>query len=302
MQLLKLMDHKLKARNIEGGSASEELPQGGEPNHTELIQRILAQHETFKEILDSLTNIAKQGATAPVPSGIYYNTPQTVITNVTLNPPAGQVLDPDGSTALGTANYQVEQVHNILQRNAPKIGVINDGSSIIYVISTQDAQTWSNEAPVLPGEARFFYNVWSLGLRSQVAGNLTTGQGGIYRATEYDFWLAYTGGGTATPSTNRTAFITRVINAPVVGVLLPNISIPNGYTVAIRANILNTGQVFLASNSGGTGIADATNPAIPGNRVTLNAGDVVRLFITNANIVAVAGSAGGQNVDIIVEQ
>lgn len=295
------MDHKLKPGNI-GSHVPKELPQKEEPNHTELIQRILEQHETFKEILDSLTNIAKHGATSPVPSGIYYNTPQTVITNVTLNPPAGQVLDPDGMTALGTPNYQIESVHNTLQRNAPKIGVINDGSSIIYVISTQDAQTWSNEAPVLPGEARFFYNVWALGLRSQVAGSLITGQGGIYRATEYDFWLAYTGGGTATPSTNRIAFTAQVVNAPVGGVLLPNISIPNGYTVAIRANILNAGQVFLSSNSGGTGIADAINPAVPGNRSTLNAGDVVRLFITNANIVAVAGSGAGQNVDIIVEQ
>ncbi len=273
-----------------------------EPSHDELLKSILEEHVTFKEILIKLTKIAEHGATSPEPSGIYYNTPQTVITNPTPNPSAGQNLDPDGVTAAGTPNYQVEQVHNTLHRNAPKIGVINDGSRILYVISTQDAQTWSNEAPILPGEARFFFNVWSLALRSETAGVLATGQGGIYRATEYDFWLSYSGAGTATPNTNRNAFTARVVNAPVLGAILPNIVVPNGYTLVVRANILNAGQVFIANNSAGTGIADATNAAIPGNRNTLNAGDAVRLFITNANLVAVAGSGAGQNVDILVEQ
>lgn len=273
-----------------------------EPSNDDMDKKILEEHKIFKEILIKLTRIAEHGATSPEPSGIYYNTAQNIIVNVTPNPPAGQTLDPDGITVLGTPNYQFEQVHNTLQRNAPKIGVINDGTSILYVISTQDAQTWSNEAPVLPGEARFFYNVWALGLRSVSIGVLATGQGGIYRVTEYDFWLAYSGAGTGTPSTNRTAFTARVVNAPVLGALLPNISVPNGYTLVVRANILNAGQVFIANNSTGTGIADAVNPAIPGNRNTLNAGDVVRLFITNANIVAIAGSGVGQNVDLLVEQ
>jgi len=290
------MDHKTKSRTM-GGPVPEELPHGEEPSHTQLVKRILEQHETFKEILVNLTNIAKQGATAPVPSGIYYNTAQTVIVNATANPPAGQVLDPDGSTLLGTANYQVEQVHTTVQRNAPKIGVINDGTSIIYVISTQDAQTWSNESPVLPGEARFFYNVWSLGLRSPVIGNLTTGQGGIYRATEYDFWLAYSSAVVAS-TVNRPAFTAQSVqpinNLPAT-TQLPNIQVPNGFSLVIRATVGNATTIYLSNSA--VNLAGATT------RITLNAGDIVRLNITNANLVFVAGSgAGVNNVDILVEQ
>jgi len=290
------MDHKIKPRTM-GSPASEELPQGGEPNHTQLIQRILAQHETFKEILDHLTNIVKQGATAPVPSGIYYNTAQTAITNITPNPPAGQALDPDGITALGTPNYQFEQVHTTVQRNAPKIGVINDGTAIIYVISTQNAQTWSNESPILPGEARFFYNVWSLGLRSETNGVLALGQGGIYRVTEYDFWLAYSSAVIAS-TVNRPAFTARSVqpinNLPAT-TQLPAIVVPNGFTLVIRATVGNATTIYLANS--------AANLAVAANRITLNAGDIIGLNITNANLVFVAGSgAGVNNVDILVEQ
>lgn len=262
-----------------------------EADHTELIRYILKQDETFKKILESLINISKHGATSPVPSGIYYNTPQTVISNVTPNPPAGQVIDPNGSTALGTANYQVETVHNTLQRNAPKIGVINDGTSIIYVIATQDAQTWSTETPILPGEGGFFYNVWSLGLRSPAAGNLATGQGGIYRVKEYDFWLV-------DPTVNRAAFTAQSVqpinNLPAV-TNLPDIYVPRGFSLVVRATVGNANSVYLANS--------AANLAIGANRITLSAGDVVKLDITNANLVFVAGSgAGVNNVDILVEQ
>lgn len=289
------MDHKIKQRNM--GSPETEIMPGQEPSHEQLLQRILAQHETFKDILGNLTNIAKHGATSPIPSGIYYNTPQTVINNNTPSPPVGQTLDPDGSTVLGTPNYQFEQVHTTIQRNAPKIGVINDGTAIIYVISTQDAQTWSNESPILPGEARFFYNVWSLGLRSETSGVLALGQGGIYRATEYDFWLAYSSAIIAS-TVNRPAFAAQsvqpIANLPAT-TQLPAIVVPNGFTLIIRATVGNATVIYLANS--------AANLAIPANRITMNAGDISGLNITNANLVFVAGLGPGvNNVDILVEQ
>lgn len=275
----------------------EKPPVSTEVKLEDLLLRLILQHETLAGILSELREVGKNKAGIPAPYDNYYNTGQTIIANATPNPAAGQLLEPDGVTAAGTPNYQREQVHVTLQRNAPKIGVINDGSSIIYVIATQDAETWSNEAPVLPGEARFFYNVWELRLRSPNAGNLALLTGGIYRVTEYDFWLSYSAGTTITAQGNRPAFTAQVVNAPVLGALLPNIIVPGGYALVVRANILNAGQVFVANS-----IANATNAAIPGNRNTLNAGDTVRLYITNANLVAVAGSGAGQNVDIIVEQ
>ncbi len=282
------MDPKIKSGNP--GSPVHGEP-GKEADHTALIRRILKQDEIFKEMLGNLTSIAKHGATSPVPSGIYYNTGQTVITNATPNPPAGQVIDPSGVTALGTLNYQTELVHNTLQRNAPTIGVINDGTTIIYVVSTQDAHTWSNEAPILPGEGGFFYNVWALGLRSTAAGNIATGQGGIYRVKEYGFWLV-------DPTVNRAAFTAQSIqpinNLPAV-TNLPDIYVPRGFSLVVRATVGNANSVYLANS--------AANLAIAANRITINAGDVVRLNVTNANLVFVAGSgAGVNNVDILVEQ
>lgn len=102
---------------------------------------------------------------------------------------------------------------------------------------------------------------------------------------------------TYTISTNRTSFTAQVVNAPVAGAQLPSITVPDGFSLMIRANILNTGQVYVAISQ-----ANATNAAIPGNRNTLNAGDTLRLYVTNANLVYVAGSAASQNVDLLVEQ
>lgn len=96
---------------------------------------------------------------------------------------------------------------------------------------------------------------------------------------------------------NRLAFTAQVINAPTTGTFLPNIPIPNGFALVVRATIGNTGLIYIANS-----VANATYSSIPGNRVTLNAGDVAKLFISNANLVAVAASAAGNSLDIIVEQ
>lgn len=96
---------------------------------------------------------------------------------------------------------------------------------------------------------------------------------------------------------NRSSFTARVVNAPTAGAFLPDITIPDGFYLVLRATIGNIGQVYIADS-----IPNATSSAIPGNRNTLNAGDVVKLYVSNANIVAIAGSVSGITVDILVEQ
>ena len=273
---------------------------GVEPDHTELIQRILEQHETFRQILVQLTEISKSPGIATRLENEYYNTPQTVIQVATPNPPAGITLDPAMiyNPVTGTPGYQVEGIYTQLQRKSPRVTVINDGTSILYAITTSDSSTWSQEAPILIGEARTFFNVWELELRSPTAGNLTLGTGGIYRVTEYDFWLAYSSA-IAAAALNRAAFtaqsvqsISNILAAPTQ---LPAITVPNGFALVVRATVGNATVIYLANS--------AANIAIATNRITLNAGDTASLTITNANLVFVAGLGPGvNNVDILVEQ
>jgi len=71
-----------------------------------------------------------------------------------------------------------------------------------------------------------------------------------------------------------------------------SITVPNGFALVIRAHVDNTGKVYISRT-------DATNAA---SRNTLNAGDTVRLFITNSNLVYAAVSVAGERIDLLVEQ
>ena len=266
-------------------------PPGGEPSYTDLIQRILDQQKIFADILARL-NETSRGVTS-MREIRYYNTPQTAIQVATPNPATGQTLDPELLTNGVNPGYQAERVYVQLQRIAPQISVINDGNTAIYVITTPDGTNWSPEAAILVGEARRFFNVWELKLRSTVAGNVSTSQGGVYRVTEYEYSLAYT----STVLFNRTALTIQSLQniaLPAVGTQLPNITIPNGFSLAIRATPGNTGNVFVATS--------AANLNVATTRATLSAGDSLELYISNANLVWVAGSIAAQNVDLIVEQ
>lgn len=113
----------------------------------------------------------------------YYTSAQTAISVATPTKPSS----PDVIAAGTTPGYQIESVYNQLQRISPKITVINDGTSNLFVITTPDAITWSPETLIAPGETYTFFNVWEMHLRSPVAGNLIPViSGGVYRVTEYD--------------------------------------------------------------------------------------------------------------------
>ena len=221
----------------------------------------------------------------------YYNTPQTAIQVATPNPATGQTLDPELLTNGVNPGYQAERVYVQLQRIAPQISVINDGNTAIYVITTPDGTNWSPEAAILQGEARRFFNVWELKLRSTVAGTVSTSQGGVYRVTEYEYSLAYT----STVLFNRTTFTAQSFTiAPAnTNTQVPvSIAVPNGFALVIRAHVDNTGKVYVSR----------TDATVAATRNTLNAGDVVGLYITNSNLAYVAVSVGGERIDLIVEQ
>lgn len=164
-------------------------PPAGEQGYTELIQRILEQHDTMQQILSKMTEVVTILGTAPKPEDKYYDTPQTIITV----PTPTQPNSPDSFSVLpATPGYQSENVYAALGRIAPKITVINDGTATLFVISSPDGKTWSSENTILTGEARTLWNVWELRIRSPLAGVLgppTTG--GVYRVTERDYWLPY---------------------------------------------------------------------------------------------------------------
>lgn len=278
-------------------------PQPKETTHEELLNKVIAEHASIieehkdiKKMLDKLTDIALHTATSPKKSIFDYNTGTKTITVATPNPAAGTTLSPDNS------GYQSEFVYDSLMphRKAPRITVINDGTDTItdktiFVISTSNGSEWTAETPILIGEARAFYDVWELKLRSPTAGV-------SYRVTEWDIWLPYSRA-IAPATVNLNSFTAQNVAVPFpAGGLLPSIPVPNGFALVVRANVNNTNQIFLAGPSpGGNAVA---NVGVAATRITLNAGDAVRLFISNANLVAVLDSvaAGVDTVDILVEQ
>lgn len=297
------------------GRPTRETPENSvapssQPGHEDLYQQIIAQHKAIiaehtdiKKMLDKLTEIALATYTAPRKSIDYYNRDVATITRAGANPPAGTNYNPEDPVYSNR-----ELVYDSLQphRIAPKIQIINDATDTmsdktLFVISTSDGGNWTPEATIRIGEARAFYNVWELRLRSPTAGV-------PYRITEWDIWLPYSRP-IAAATINLDLFTAQNLAAPfpAPGINLPNITIPNGYSVAIKANVNNLGQVFVAGpipvQGGATPQADAiTNVGIVANRITLDAGDTVELFISNANLAAILGSAAGNSVDILVEQ
>lgn len=76
--------------------------------------------------------------------------------------------------------YNVERVYEALQRYSDIIFVSNSGTDTLFVIVSHRGRTsFSQEAPIFPGEVKTYYNTYELRLRSPTAGL-------PYRITEYD--------------------------------------------------------------------------------------------------------------------
>lgn len=253
------------------------------------------QSEGFSSLGGLLNELISLAEPAQPPIEKHFSTEETAISIATPNKPESPDIIANVTTA--TPGYDRIQIHNIMNRNSPHVSVINDGSSNLFVITSTEGNTWSaEENPILVGEARLFFNIYELRIRSPEAGNTTTLRGGVYRATEYDYSLAYS----ATITPNRSDFTVRSValvlaNTDYVldATTLPAaILIPNGFSIAIRGNVNNLGQVYISR----------TNATLANERVTLNPGEVVRLFVTNSNLIHVAAAGAGYRFDIIVEQ
>jgi len=123
-------------------------PPGGEPGFTELIQRILEQHETFKLILDQFTAIAESTGTAPKPQDTYYDTPMTAIAVATPLQPNSPDTISNATAVPPTPGYQAETIYATLQRFAPKITVIKT-----YPRKKRQVQAKLQDS-ILPGTAQ----------------------------------------------------------------------------------------------------------------------------------------------------
>jgi hypothetical protein len=259
----------------------------------ELLKEVIKEHSEITKVLAQLADIALHSSTSPQSSTQYYNKDKQTINVAGPNPPVGTNYNPDDPVY---GNQELIYDSLIPHRNAPRIQIINDSTDTatdktIYVISSSNGGDWTPEATIKIGEARSFYNVWELRLRSPTKGI-------PYRVTEWDIWIPYSLSiGISSPIANRAAFTAQNIAVPFpAGALLPSIPIPDGFGLVVRANVNNTNQVFIANSIANVGAAATRN--------TLNSGDVIKLYITNANLVAILDSvaAGVDTVDILVEQ
>ncbi len=86
----------------------------------------------------------------------------------------------DDPNDANSASYNRERIYEILERNAEKLLVKNDGGDTIFiVISHNGGASFSKEEPIYPGEIKRYFNVYELKLRSPTAGTK-------YRVMEYD--------------------------------------------------------------------------------------------------------------------
>ncbi len=257
---------------------------------------IVAEHKDIKKMLEKLTEISTHTATSPKSSINYYNRDQQTISVAGPNPPAGTNYNPN-DPVYGNQELVYDSLHP--HRRAPRIQIINDATDTItdktlYVISSSDGSNWTPEATIRIGEARSFYDVWELRLRSPTAGT-------PYRVTEWDIWLPYSRA-IAAGTINKNSFTGQNIAVPFpAGALLSDITVPDGFSLVVRANVNNVNQIYVAGPT--PGVTALVNVAAAATRNTLNPGDAVRFFVSNANLVAVLDSiaAGVDTVDVLVE-
>lgn len=189
--------------------------------------------------------------------------------------------NPNTVSVAGSPGYDKLPIYEILLRKSPRLTVINDGTTTLFVLSTTDGEIWSGpEQPILTGEARTFFNVYGLRIRSPTAGNLTTFTGGVYRVTEYDYWLPYAkvvassgpGGfnplskgslvGQAQPAANADIF------AALTGVSLTPTIAPTTFRIMVAMS--NAGSFSASINDGVNPVQVVTFNVVPGPNLVAN--------------------------------
>lgn len=198
---------------------------------------------------------------------------------------------------LGTIQgYDTIDAFNLLQgRNAQRVWLVNDGVSEgkgdnLYLRTSPDGHNFSPEFIMLLGEIRIINDVYEIRYRSPTI-DVTL------RASEREIYPPYVttveNTFTVTGTSNRPNFIAQNVAVNLADSTLPDITIPDGFSLAIRANVNNIAgsQIYISR-------VDAT---VAANRNTLNVGDATRLYINNANLIHVAGTQNGLSVDLLTE-
>lgn len=211
-----------------------------------------------------------------------FDTGSLIISIATANPPSPETI---ANAATATTGYDRLEINHLLSRNSPRITLINDGPGTLYLITSDDGERWSQtEAIVQYGEYRVFNNVFEVRIRSP---QLTS-----YRVTEGEIYTSYS---VVTANLNRADFNTGQILVPVIGtaVQLPNINIPDGYSLVIKALSGNAGRVYIGH--------DAATAQVPANAYSLGPNEHAELNLTNANLVFLDAAVANDGVEILVE-
>lgn len=213
-----------------------------------------------------------------------------------------QGQDPGQITDGINPGYDRIPVWERIGRNALRLWIVNDGpaesggfpGNLFVRHSTKGTEKFSEEFIIQFGETRLLSDVYELRVRSLFAGVR-------FRVTEREIIPPYvteiTNTLQATAASNRGNFTAGNIDVGLVDQQLPNITIPDGFAIVIRAHPDNLGFIYVSR----------TDATVAGSRISLAAGESTELYITNSNLMHVAASlaangAGNPNtIDIITE-
>lgn len=94
---------------------------------------------------------------------------------------------------------------------------------------------------------------------------------------------------------NRSSFATNGVTVAVAGIAnqAPSQAVPDGFAVTVEAKKTNTKQIYLGNSQ--------ANAQIRASAWILNPGDVVRLFITNWNLMWFDADVSNEGLSIISE-
>lgn len=296
----------------------EQLPTVPDTESGMLQQHLVEMNEIMSKVFEELRLIRTGELPTPggVPGeGMYYVTDEVAIQVATPNPIAPLVIDPDRiaydtlNQTFGPASegYQRERIHDVTKRNAPKATVINDGTVTIFVITSPNGRKWSPPTPILPGEARTFFNVWELRLRCATVGNLNLFTGGVYRVTEYDFWLSYVRIISIGPPNVNLNFSPTSL-AAIQNVAQPAAGLPIFATGLVPINTPTTFRVMVAMSNIGNFSVIITNGintqtlllnAAAGPALAANSLYTFDIIVDTGDSVNFSYSVGGGTVEIL---
>lgn len=216
------------------------------------------------------------------PHDALINQPRRTLTIATPTRPDSPNIIADAAN--GITGYDRVLVFFDGQRISSKVWLVNDGPGTLFAIASYNLIKWSGESEILLGETRAFTGIYELRVRSPDA---TT----RYRVTEYEPQIA--------TNPNQPSFVARSVTPAAINtdtlldtLLGAAITVPDGFTLVIRANPQNAGQVFISR----------TDATVVIDRNTLNAGDTAKLSVVNTSVIHVAISNLNDRIDVLVEQ